>query len=83
MLLQDDFGTLCISGHSDETPIPSNIESMAPLAHNSHRNFSHRDGVVRGVVLDPNQIINGNNQWHVYQQMDRNVDREKRRTFVN
>ena len=64
---QDDYGTLCISGHSDETPIPPNIEPIpiiSPLAESSPWNFSGQGGlVVRGVVLDHNKIkINRSSQ---------------------
>ena len=52
----DDFGALCVSGVSDEIPIPPNVESMASLAASSSRNLFDRAGVVRGVVIDPNQI---------------------------
>ncbi|PON34694.1 ABC transporter A, ABCA [Parasponia andersonii] len=54
---QDDFGALCISGISAEIPIPPNVESMVSLASSSGRNFLDGTGVVRGVVIDPNQII--------------------------
>ena len=54
---QDESGALCISGHSDETPIPSNVEPMASLAAPPRRGILGRAGVAHGIVLDPNQII--------------------------
>ncbi|GMN45684.1 hypothetical protein TIFTF001_014866 [Ficus carica] len=54
---QDEFGALCISGHSVEMPIPRNVEPIASLTATSTRNFSGRAGIVRGVVIDPNHII--------------------------
>ncbi|XP_062114912.1 ABC transporter A family member 2-like [Humulus lupulus] len=55
---QDDFGELCISGHSDETPIPHNIESLIPII----AKCSSRKMPGRGVVLDHNMIFNKNFQ---------------------
>ncbi|KAJ0615074.1 putative ABC-type sulfate transporter [Helianthus annuus] len=52
---QDDAGTLCISGHSNETPIPPHVQlSNVP----SRRNFFGRSGPVHGIVIDPNDIGN-------------------------
>ncbi|KAM6569736.1 hypothetical protein CsatB_017721 [Cannabis sativa] len=55
---QDDFGELCISGHSDETPVPHNIESLMPIIAECYP----RKMSVSGVILDHNQIINNNFQ---------------------
>ncbi|KAM6594094.1 hypothetical protein CsatA_001797 [Cannabis sativa] len=55
---QDDFGELCISGHSDETPMPHNIESLMPIIAECYP----RKMSVSGVILDHNQIINNNFQ---------------------
>ncbi|XP_062168317.1 ABC transporter A family member 2-like isoform X2 [Alnus glutinosa] len=52
---QDDSGTLCISGHSPEIPVPPNVQPM-PSTVTSQRNFLGRSGLVHGVVFDPNQI---------------------------
>lgn len=60
---QDDTGALCISGHSEETPVPPNIEPMASSGPAPRRNLLGRSGVARGIVLDPNQIINSNSRY--------------------
>lgn len=60
---QDDTGALCISGHSEETPVPPNIEPMASSGPAPHRNLLGRSGVARGIVLDPNQIINSHSRY--------------------
>jgi hypothetical protein len=57
---QDDSGTLCISGHSTEIPLPHNIQPM-PSTVTSQRNFLGRSGLVHGVVFDPNQITSTEN----------------------
>lgn len=54
---QDDSGTLCISSHSDEIPVPHNVQRMAPSAATSHRNTLARSGRLHGIVIDPNQIV--------------------------
>ena len=54
---QDESGALCISGHSDETPIPLNVDAVAALAPAPRRGILGRAGIARGVVLDANQII--------------------------
>lgn len=53
---QDDSGSLCISGHSPETPIPQHvdIEPMAPSGTN--RVFLGREGPVYGNVIHPMEI---------------------------
>ncbi|XP_047316814.1 ABC transporter A family member 2-like [Impatiens glandulifera] len=54
---QDDSGTLCISSHSPETPIPSHVQLTIPRS-NSQR-FSLGSGApVRGFLIDPSQITN-------------------------
>ncbi|XP_015883555.3 ABC transporter A family member 2 [Ziziphus jujuba] len=56
---QDDTGSLCISGHSTETPVPPNVEpTPSPLASTSRRSL--RRGQVHGFVIDPSLISNGN-----------------------
>ncbi|KAL6583951.1 ATP-binding cassette sub- A member 2 [Orobanche minor] len=48
---QDDSGSLCISGYSDEIPIPPHVllgTSLAPI--------SHRQKKIPGIVIDPSQI---------------------------
>ncbi|XP_062116462.1 ABC transporter A family member 2-like [Humulus lupulus] len=57
---QDELGALCVSKISDEIPIPLNVESMAPLAATPSRNSLDRTVAVRGVVIDPNQILGSN-----------------------
>lgn len=50
---QDDTGSLCISGHSDLTPVPPNVQLTAN--HVSPRASRGRTPI--GYVIDPNQII--------------------------
>ena len=45
---QDDSGSLCISGHSHEIPIPLGVAPMLSLDSNSK---------ARGVLIDPNQTV--------------------------
>ncbi|KAM5583956.1 ABC transporter A family member 2-like [Rosa sericea] len=52
--VQDDSGSLCISGHSPETPIPPNVEPMPSLAPTSRRSLLP----IHGVVIHPDQISN-------------------------
>ena len=50
---QDDNGTLCVSGHSDETPVPANVElTRRPSL---SRRAVGRGGPV-GYVIDENQV---------------------------
>ncbi|CAH1443062.1 unnamed protein product [Lactuca virosa] len=51
---QDDTGALCISGHSNETPIPSHVQLPDVFSHSSRRNFLGRSGPVHGIVINPN-----------------------------
>ncbi|XP_031505426.1 ABC transporter A family member 2-like [Nymphaea colorata] len=56
---QDDAGELCISGHSDEMPIPPNVQSSASLGGilSRSRRFSFRShGLPVGTVIDPDQV---------------------------
>ncbi|XP_010256707.1 PREDICTED: ABC transporter A family member 2-like isoform X2 [Nelumbo nucifera] len=57
---QDDAGSLCISGHSPETPIPPNVHPMASSAATPRRTFLGRKPAVQGLVIDPHQIENTN-----------------------
>ncbi|KAF4375889.1 hypothetical protein F8388_004979 [Cannabis sativa] len=58
---QDESGNLCISGHSDETPIPPNVDPVVSLVPAPpRRSILGRQGVARGIVLDPNQVITSN-----------------------
>jgi hypothetical protein len=52
---QDDFGALCISSHSNEIPIPPNVQPMPSIV-TSQRNLFGRSELVHGVVFDPDQI---------------------------
>ncbi|XP_039005388.1 ABC transporter A family member 2-like isoform X2 [Hibiscus syriacus] len=52
---QDDSGTLCISGHSAEIPLPNNAQPMVSPP-NTWNCFSRR-APVRGVVIDPNDSV--------------------------
>lgn len=51
---QDDTGSLCISGHSPETPVPPSIPQMPSLR--------RRSRTVQGVVIDPNQIVSNDDR---------------------
>lgn len=50
---QDDSGALCISDHSREVPIPSNVQ--LPTAQ-PHRGLLGQRGKIHGLVIDPGQI---------------------------
>ncbi|GLU12340.1 hypothetical protein SLE2022_290260 [Rubroshorea leprosula] len=50
---QDDTGSLCISGHSSEVPIPLNVQIMDTLA-STDTNSLGRRGPVYGIVINPN-----------------------------
>ncbi|KAF9671485.1 hypothetical protein SADUNF_Sadunf12G0052600 [Salix dunnii] len=56
---QDDSGSLCISGHSDETPVPYNAQPLSSAPQSSDRSnvLGQRRGPVYGIVYEPNQII--------------------------
>lgn len=51
---QDDTGTLCISGHSAEIPLPQNFQPMDSVPSHT-RNLFGRRGPVQGVVINPNE----------------------------
>ncbi|KAL6646412.1 hypothetical protein ACP70R_018020 [Stipagrostis hirtigluma subsp. patula] len=51
---QDDNGSLCISGHSDEIPVPASVELRRPPSL-SRRASTGRGGPV-GYIIDPNQV---------------------------
>ncbi|CAL1368223.1 unnamed protein product [Linum trigynum] len=54
----DDGGSLCISGHSEEMPIPPNVQPtvQAGVAPVTKRCFFGKSQPVYGMVIDPNQI---------------------------
>lgn len=54
----DDSGSLCISGHSPETPIPQHVdvEPIAPSRTSTNRVFLGREGPVYGNVIHPLEI---------------------------
>ncbi|KAJ6418384.1 hypothetical protein OIU84_001705 [Salix udensis] len=56
---QDDSGSLCISGHSDEIPVPYNAQPLSSAPQSSDRSnvLGQRRGPVYGVVYEPSQII--------------------------
>ncbi|KAJ6749152.1 ABC TRANSPORTER A FAMILY MEMBER 1-RELATED [Salix purpurea] len=56
---QDDFGSLCISGHSDEIPVPYNAQPLSSAPQSSDRSnvLGQRRGPVYGIVYEPGQII--------------------------
>ncbi|KAG2583666.1 hypothetical protein PVAP13_6KG229500 [Panicum virgatum] len=51
---QDENGSLCISGHSDEMPVPVNVELRRPPSI-SRRASMAREGPV-GYIIDPSQV---------------------------
>ncbi|XP_060204668.1 ABC transporter A family member 2-like [Lycium barbarum] len=54
---QDESGTLCISGHSQNMPIPAHVQLRDPSIATSSRNFLRRREEIHGTVIDPAQII--------------------------
>ncbi|XP_022843392.1 ABC transporter A family member 2-like [Olea europaea var. sylvestris] len=57
---QDDAGALCISGHSDDTPIPPHVQLRATSAPTSGISILGRRQQIHGIVIDPDQITNSN-----------------------
>nr|XP_043637334.1 ABC transporter A family member 2-like isoform X2 [Erigeron canadensis] len=55
---QDDAGTLCIFGHSNETPIPPHVQFGNVLSNNPTRNFLGGSEQPRVMVIDPNEVAN-------------------------
>ncbi|KAM3381069.1 ABC transporter A family member 2 [Capsicum galapagoense] len=53
---QDDSGKLCISGHSQDMPIPAHIQLRDPPTATSGRNILRRQKQNHGIVIDPAQI---------------------------
>lgn len=53
---QDDSGTLCISGHSHEVPIPPNVQLPTSSPVTSRGCFLGRRKKVHGLVIDSDQI---------------------------
>ncbi|KAJ6687980.1 ATP-BINDING CASSETTE TRANSPORTER SUBFAMILY A ABCA [Salix koriyanagi] len=56
---QDDSGSLCISGHSNEMPVPSDVQPLpcAPQLLARTNMLGQRRGPVYGMVYDSNQIL--------------------------
>ncbi|MCD7455438.1 ATP-binding cassette sub- A member 2 [Datura stramonium] len=55
---QDDSGTLCISGHSQDMSIPAHVQLRDPPTATSGRSFlRRRRKQILGIVIDPAQII--------------------------
>ncbi|KAF3320646.1 hypothetical protein FCM35_KLT14780 [Carex littledalei] len=52
----DEAGTLCISGHSPETPIPANVELNRTPSLSWRASLPH--GMSIGFVIEPSQILN-------------------------
>ena len=49
---QDDTGTLCISGHSANMPVPSHVKSLVSSERPSRTNsLGRRRGPVYGIVI--------------------------------
>ncbi|CAA2960800.1 ABC transporter A family member 2 [Olea europaea subsp. europaea] len=55
---QDDAGALCISGHSNEMPIPPHVQLRESSTPTSSINILGRRQKIRGIVIDPAQITN-------------------------
>ncbi|KAK9676736.1 hypothetical protein RND81_11G096600 [Saponaria officinalis] len=53
---QDDSGALCISGHSHEVSIPSNVQLPTSASTSSRRATLGRREKLQGLVIDPDQI---------------------------
>ncbi|XP_016475518.1 ABC transporter A family member 2 isoform X1 [Nicotiana tabacum] len=53
---QDDSGSLCVSGHSQDMPIPAHVQLRDPPAATSGSSFLRRRKQIRGIVIDPAQI---------------------------
>ncbi|KAM7269434.1 hypothetical protein ACFE04_024931 [Oxalis oulophora] len=54
--VQDDTGTLCISGHSPEMPVPPRVQISSSDSPSSRRNSLGQRGPVQGIVIDPEQV---------------------------
>ncbi|KAJ8771859.1 hypothetical protein K2173_027036 [Erythroxylum novogranatense] len=52
---EDDTGTLCISGHSAEMPIPPNAQTLVSAVPPSSRNILGRRAPVHGIVIELSQ----------------------------
>ncbi|XP_050225584.1 ABC transporter A family member 2 [Mercurialis annua] len=52
---QDDTGTLCISGHSAEMPMPPNARPLISAPPTNNRHFLGQSRPVYGIVIDPSQ----------------------------
>uniref|UniRef100_J3MSS8 ABC transporter domain-containing protein n=1 Tax=Oryza brachyantha TaxID=4533 RepID=J3MSS8_ORYBR len=52
---QDDNGSLCISGHSDQIPVPPNVQLGRPPSL-SRRASARRGNHPVGYVIDPNEV---------------------------
>lgn len=60
---QDDSGRLCISGHSEEMPIPPHIQLTATPTPTPTSGWGlRRRRKLRGIVIDPAQINAANVQ---------------------
>ncbi|OMO54833.1 ABC transporter-like protein [Corchorus capsularis] len=59
---QDDSGMLCIAGHSSESPVPPNFQSMGSLANTNRNSLGRRGGPVFGILLNPDPTITTNHQ---------------------
>lgn len=53
---QDDTGTLCISGHSSEIPIPPSVSTRSASSATSQTTLFGRRAPVLGFVIDPSEI---------------------------
>ncbi|KAG8379146.1 hypothetical protein BUALT_Bualt07G0057800 [Buddleja alternifolia] len=53
---QDDSGTLCISGQSEEIQIPPHVQIQTASTPTPHKNILGRQKQIYGIVIDPSQI---------------------------
>lgn len=61
---QDDSGMLCVSGHSAEMPIPPSVHIPPSSAETGKQSIFRRKGKVRGIVLNPDEVIAAYPQHH-------------------
>ncbi|KAJ8553877.1 hypothetical protein K7X08_024555 [Anisodus acutangulus] len=54
---QDDSGTHCISGQSEDMPIPAHVQLRDPPTATSSRGFLRRRKKIHGIVIDSAQIM--------------------------
>lgn len=56
---QDESGALCISDHTDETPVPPHVQprsSNVTASHPPRLSILNRSRRIHGFVIDPNEL---------------------------